>query len=201
MSEANPAAVTLPITASARQGYCLRLLLVGLGMWAAAAWFAFDAGVTYPRHNVQQAAQKAFTDAQGAQASAQWPAYADAHGFTPDYNEAAKGHTEMDIMTQWGMGGGTALLGLMFVAGFAFARRRFVRWDGAQLSNHRGVCLDLSQMEQLDLSRWDEKGMAVVRGKAGQIALDDWKTDPDAAEAIVAALLRAGVPTSRPPAP
>ncbi len=181
----------------------MRLLLVAGGMWVAAAWFAVDASLTYPRHNDQHAKVEAFEKQNGSQASALWPAYAQAQGLDPNYN-AAKGtfHSKMDILTQWVMCGGTAFLGLLFAAGFALARRRFVRWDGAELANHRGVRLKMAEMEKLDMTLWEDKGVATVVGKSGSIRLDDWKMDPAATEAImeaVSAVLSA--PTSPTPAP
>ncbi len=194
MSAPESPAPALPITTRARQGYCWRLLLVALGMGAAAVWFAFDATVTYPQHNRQHAQVEAFEKEHGTQASALWPAHAQTVGLDPNYN-AAKGtsHSKMDILTQWIMCGATACFGLLFTLGFLLARRRFVRWNGTELSNHRGVVLKITEMDQLDMTQWEDKGVATVEGKPGTIKLDDWKMDPILTEAIVAALTAAGV--------
>lgn len=188
----------LPIVARARRGYCLRLLAVGFGMCAVSVWFAYDAAVAYPAHNAQHEVLEAFKAEHGDEASARWPAHAKANGHEPSFNTAEnQKHTPMDILTQWGLGGVTLALGLWSLGGFALVSRRKVTWDGEALTDHRGVRISRARITAVDASRWEDRGIFVVRGtteggKPAAIELDDWKLETEAVEGIYKAV-KAGV--------
>ena len=174
------------------------MLVVGLGMWAASGWFALDAGVTYPRHNRMHALLVEFQAKHGEEAAVLWPDYAKAHDLERNYNAASGlAHSEMDIMTQWGICGFTLLAGVGCLIAFFSARRRFVKLEGQgawlKLSNHCGTQWTLADIESVDASQWEMKGKAVVRGKGASIKLDDWKMDTETTDAIFNALVDAGV--------
>lgn len=186
------------LLARPRGGYCLRMLLVALGMWAAGAWFAYDGGVVYPRHNRQHAVLAQFEAAHPADAAMLWPDYAKQNGLEVNFNAASgQVHSDLDINTQWGIACFTALAGIGCMGFFLAARRRFVKLEGAgaglTLSNHCGTRLTLADIEKIDASQWDAKGKAVVHGQGRRVKLDDWKMETDPTDAIFSALADAGV--------
>ena len=165
---------------------------------AAAGWFALDAAFTYPRHNRQHAQLEAFQARHGEESAVLWPEYARANKWETNYNAASgQSHSELDILTQWGIAGFTSLAGFGCLVFFFSARRRFVRLEGEGadlvLSDHCGLRLALADMEAIDAHQWETNGKAVVRGKGARIKLDDWKMEPDPTAAIFHVLADAGV--------
>ena len=186
--------------ARGRSGYCIRMLLVALGMWGASLWFMLDAGIRYPSENREWEAARAFQKEHGQGASLLWPDYARSRGFDPNYNNVAKEeqpHKGLDIPTQWGIGAATLLIGAVCLAAYFAARRRFVKLEGTGetmvLSDHCGLRMQLAQIQSVDASQGEEKGKAVVIGTAGRIHLDDWKMDTEPMGDIFNALVDAGV--------
>lgn len=160
-------------------GYRVRLLIISLMLLLFTAWCAYDGFVAYPEQ--KELYEKYLQVTENAPlAEKAWVEYAQANGLpTSEPSET----TQMDIYTQYIMGGALLPIGLFMLAVFFITGTKWIGVDDDALVASGGKRATWDSIRDLDKSRWKTKGIAVVyfnhQGKPDKITLDDWKYERD----------------------
>ena len=186
------------VTARMRPGYQRRKLLwaalwLGMGLW-----YAYDGFIAWPKLLPVRDTYNAFRDERVAEGlepeevQEAWEAYADEHHLPRGTMHHQPGKRQQDLTVQRIIAG--ALLLIACGQGFSFIRsyKHWVAIEGQRLTTSGGADFTLDQVKELDLRRWDRKGIAVVvyekDGKRDAVVLDDWKFDTHLVRKIVDAI-------------
>lgn len=148
------------------------LLLAGFLMFFA-VWSVYDALVAYPAHNQRVAKFQEFDDTGRL---SEWPDYAKSQGWSDE--DPGEPMSEGSIQTQWvQMGICIALAALVLGRVFQVSRTKLAAEDDA-LVGPSGQRVGYDQITEIDKTRWDSKGIAVVHygadGGKRKLKLDDW---------------------------
>lgn len=171
-------------------GYRWRPGLFGLAAIVFGLWFAYDGWISYPRDNVIHEAVQRYKIEYGDRAvetyndtarRENWPRWID--------REPGKKRTGSDMMTQRVLGMFCMFGGLLGLIAYARTFGRWIAIDDQGIVTSWGQRANVDQITELDLDRWDSKGIAVVHYHEGQrrrrLVLDDWKYDRTATTAMV----------------
>jgi|GEM_PF-1910887 len=182
MSEAtaNATEVRAPIQPS----YRVRLLVIGLIMLVFGGYFAYDGWIGYPEKNKQYEAYSALQeDTTVADPQEAYRAIADENGWPTKTPE--KGKSPTDIMTQKIIFVILSIVGAWFLFGWITAGGRYTFMNEEGVGDHKGKFAKWDDIKDLDLRRWDAKGIALVSYSGGRIVLDDWKMATDETRAMI----------------
>lgn len=166
-------------------GYRVRLLIISLMLLLFTAWCAYDGFVAYPEQKeLYETYLEVTKDAQLTEKA--WVEYAQANDLpTSEPGET----TQMDIYTQYIMGGVLLPIGLFMLVVFFITGTKWIGVEEDALVASGGKRATWDSVTDLDESRWKSKGIAVVyfnnKGKPDKITLDDWKYERDATVEIL----------------
>lgn len=171
------------IVANPSGWYRAKMLLMGLLIFGyMGGYFLYDGFVGYPKQNAKY-----------DELSAQIDRTADPAEKTRLVEEQKKlgnKHTETDLMLQRGIGIVGIPLGLFMIGRALYVSRGKYRLSGdtVYVPGHPPVTFDM--IRDIDKSKWDKKGIALVSysasaGKVGTFKLDDYIYDRDATDAIL----------------
>lgn len=166
------------VKASARinKEWGVRLGLIAALFIAGGCWYLYDGLVTYPRQSEMYELVYQKTDEGTAIKHDDWKQRLEEAGYSSDIDpEDLKHKSGADIMTQLIIAGICFPIGLLalFWLGLNSVRPMFADDQAVHFGRKR---LAFDQVDQIDKSRWDSKGIAVVHGRdGGKIVLDDWK--------------------------
>ncbi len=167
----------MSIKAKISKGYRWRLAGVGLATLAFGGWFWYDGAIGYPKkQKIQLAFQEVQQDHPDTWQSV-WNQMATENGWSTE--QPGEPMTDMSIYTQYIFAAICIPIGLLFGAAYLNAARRWVAIDDEALTTNAGQRVTWDQVESIDKSRWDTKGIAVVHYRndagGGRVVLDDWK--------------------------
>ncbi|NBC11262.1 MAG: hypothetical protein GVY24_05925 [Planctomycetes bacterium] len=176
----------MSIRANISSSYRWRIGIVGIAALAFAAYCYYDGAVAYPAQKQRWEAYQQLIEQHPETYQKQWVALAESKGWKTEFPTE---RTDTDILTQYIMGGGCTLVGAFFFGSFLMMSRRFVETDDHALWDRKSKAT-WDQITDIDKSRWQNKGIAVVHFKEGgqdkRIVLDDWKFDRNATQRIMA---------------
>lgn len=163
--------------ASMVMAYRIRLLAISAMLLLFTAWCAYDGFVAYPHEKERYEAYRDLEDPTNPDWQREWNELAASKGWeTTEPGET----TQMDIYTQFIMGGVLAPFGLVMLAVFIITGTKWVGVEEDALVASGGKRATWDDIRDIDKSRWGTKGIAVVYyGSNGKITLDDWKYERD----------------------
>jgi len=183
----------MQIKARIRGGYNIRWLIVAVVLLGyCGAYGTYDGLYAFPKDNRQAAALESFKadvgpPSQNRKAWQQYVATADVD-LPQDWNAVPAEHGPTDMYYNYALMILGWPLGVFFLA---FYLRNLWLWltaDEEGLHTNRKFA-SWSSLTQLDRSRWQRKGIAIVHfdsdGRSDQIVLDDWKYQPQPVRKIV----------------
>ncbi len=167
-------------------GYFRRFLWIALACAAFAGWCFYDGLVVYPKKldqaKVYWALDEATRDKQWRDITAanQWPPS------PPDPTKEINGK----IQSQFFMAGVCIVIGTFCLLKWLLAKGSWVENTETGLRTSRGKQVQFDQIESIDKTRWEKKGIAKIRyqdnSKAKSFVLDDFKYD----RAVMGKILR-----------
>ncbi len=180
----------MSIRANIARHYLIRLGIIGLGAFGFGLWFLYDGAVGYPAKREIQLAYQQLKEQHPQEYPELWPKLARERGWPLE--PQTEPLSEKDIMTQYIFAGITLPIGAFFLFGLLRNSRRWVEADDEGLRTSSGQRAAWDQIESVDKSRWQNKGIAFVHyrtnGQGGRILLDDWKFDREPTNQIMAEL-------------
>ena len=168
--------------ATIRSGYRGRLAVVCVAFIILGLWFLYDAAIGWPR---QQQMQQVYAQLRAEHKHTwrnEWRDIAWDKGWPSDPPEEAEKQTvsDIDIALQWVVA--ALILPVGIAAGVIVLRLgdRWISTDTQGVHTNSGQHVKWEDILWLDKSRWQKKGIAVVRykdenGRTRRITLDDWK--------------------------
>lgn len=151
--------------------------VIGLVLIAFGGWCLYDALIAYPAHNRKVAAFMHHMQSEALQE--QWPEYARAHGWSPRKPHPAEPYSTWDIRTQWIYLAIAWPVGFLALAGAGLSYNRKITADEQGVTGPRGRFAAYEQIVRVDKTRWDRKGVALLRYRveedARSIRFNDWK--------------------------
>jgi hypothetical protein len=150
-----------------------------------------DAFFDYPEDNRQQAALQQFIDDVGEIRShrEQWTEYAAEHNLPEDPNAVPDKHGPWDMRLQYAMIVAFLPIGTLALGYFVRCHWMWIRADEQGLRTNAGKVAPWERLTDLDRSRWQSKGIAIVHfdnnGRPDRITLDDWKFETGPIRQIV----------------
>ena len=173
-------------------GYRWRIGIVGLAAVAFGCWFIYDWQIGYPKKQERYQEYRSVVDPDGdgellGNYQEVWYDYATEKGYS---TSEPKEITDSDVQTQLYYGLPCFLVGLPFFGSFLLMGRRFIETDDDAIWDHKGNRAAWDQITEIDKSRWQTKGIAVIHFDAGdgekRIVLDDWKFERNQTQRIMA---------------
>ena len=145
----------------------------------------------YPASNERWLAYEKFKNGEHL---GDWPAYARDHGWneTPPH----KFYQPSDIAGQFFFGGLALLVGSWALVFWMMQKGRMIRMDEQAVYTPAGVRVPFEEITGMDKRKWEAKGLATVRyragAKTGQFILDDYKFERDPVHQILAEIEEKG---------
>lgn len=193
----------MDIKSTARKGYIMKFLLIGLAALVFGLWNFKDAVITYPAQRVHA---DAFLEMQGpidengqamisdGDLQEAWQAYAEQNGLPitrPDDHE----HLDFLIKSNYFIGGVFSLLGLWCLGVGLPAIGKWIELRDGKLSTKGGTEIALKDITAIDKTRWEKKGIAKVSGtdadgKVRTVTIDDLKFEREPTDQIMAEIER-----------
>ncbi len=161
----------MPTSSGLSNAWLMRFGLMTVMMVVGAAWFSYDGWMSYPAENERWQAYEDVKDDPGA-----WEPLAQEKGWPTAIPKTR--HTEESIMTQQGIGLVCGVIGLGLLIWIGIGMKNKVAAD-EQGIRACGQTIPYASVKNIDKSRWDSKGIAVVHyeheGKPGKVTIDDYK--------------------------
>lgn len=176
------------VTARISAGFRWRRALLAVVLIGWALWSLYDGLIAYPEQRRRAEAYAEIQDRGGNDWVAEWERTAAGNGWPGDNPGTPR--SDADVFLQYVFVVLTLPPGLLCAWSFVSSFRRWIGLDGEVLVTHSGKRIAFDAITDLDLRRWERKGIAVVQyeqdGRRGKLVLDDWKYDQAATEAMVA---------------
>lgn len=166
------------IKASARinKEWGVRLGLIAALFIGGGCWFLYDGLVKYPKQREMYRLVYEMNDEGGAIKRPDWREKLEAAGYSTDIDpDKLSNKSDTDILTQRIIAGLCFPVGLLALFWLVLNSFRTLYADerGVQFGGSR---MAFDEVDQIDKTRWDSKGIAVLRGRDGKkLVLDDWK--------------------------
>lgn len=171
-----------------------RMLMLGAFLFGIGGWFFFDGLFWWPELNRRWTAHE---ELKIAGKESEWPAVAEKNGWPLEPPE--KLYKDHQLAGQLVLGSAAIAVSLAVIGWYLVCRRRAVRFDGTTITGDSGRTLALERVIDMDLKKWDSKGIAVAiyeeNGVRKRLTIDDYKYD--GAIAIVRALRKHLLDTGR----
>jgi hypothetical protein len=150
IEDQNPSVPAAEIVARPDNWYRGKRLLLAVGMIVFGGWFAYDGWVKWPRENEEARSR----------------------------GDLRPVHSDLDLMIQKTLAIALPPLGLLWIARILYTSRGTYRLRDGQLSIPGHPEMPIEAITQINLERWDRKGIAVVdyshAGQTGRFKLDDF---------------------------
>ena len=163
------------IRADVQTSFFRRFLWIAIACVLGIAWCVFDSQVTYPNKQVIAAAYESLPDTE--EREAEWVQLAEQNGWSTDTPSKSSQEIQGQIVNQYIMIVICVLVGGLMLLKWFLPRGSWIEGDETQFRNSRGKNAFLDEIKGMDLSRWEEKGIAVLRfsGDRGsrKFVLDD----------------------------
>lgn len=166
--------------ASIRRHYHIRIGVIALACLLMGAYFLYDGFVAYPANQQLYQRYDKLMKEHPTDYQQRWYTITKEEGLS---DKAPEVTTDTDIFTQKLIGFILVPFGLYILLRFLLNLRRWIEMDEEGLRDQSGRHIKWDDIKELDKTRWETKGIAVVNyeagGRAGRLVLDDWKFDRD----------------------
>ncbi|MDG2220279.1 MAG: hypothetical protein P8L85_02805 [Rubripirellula sp.] len=175
------------LRADVQTSFFRRFLWIAIASVLGIAWCAFDAKVTYPKKKVIAEAYESLSDSE--EREAEWTKLAEQNGWSADKPSKSSAEIDGQIINQYIMIVICVVVGCLMLLKWYLPRGSWIEGDETQFNNSSGKTVFLDEIEGMDVSRWEEKGIAVLRFSGGRGArkfvLDDFKYDQEATDKLL----------------
>lgn len=158
-------------TGGLSSAWLMRFGLMFVMMGVGGVWFSYDGWVVYPLDNQRWEEYQKVKDIPN-----QWEAVAAEKGWSAEVPEIK--HTDESMTTQRGIGIACSVIAVILLIWILLSMTKKVAVD-EQGIRVGGAVIPYGAVKNIDKSRWDNKGIAVVRyqheGKDGSVTIDDYK--------------------------
>jgi hypothetical protein len=173
-----------PIIALGSGEYRFRRYLMTLLLVAGGVWFAYDGWKGWPAEN-QQIADLSHQMVE-AEKAGNHDLYESINGNSLTHKTP---HTDLDIRWQKNLAVALPICGLLFLVWTLFNSRGAYQLQGGTLSVPGHPPVQLTEITEVDGSKWDRKGIAYIQYKAaggatGKLRLDDFVYQQDPTDEI-----------------
>jgi len=170
------------IRADVQMSYFRKFLWIAIACVAGIGWCAFDAWVTYPKKMEIAKAFESLPDTD--EGLEQWTQLAEKNGWSPQVPSKSSQEVQGLVNNQYLMILCLTVVGMFMFLKWYLPRGSWIEGDENHFQNSRGKRVDLDSLVSIDTTRWEEKGIAVLRFNAGwrsrKFVLDDFKYDEEA---------------------
>ena len=175
---------SVPIRAEIDSKFILRFLIIGIVMIGFGLYCVYDGFIAYPKE--LEKAKGFYTQTVSPDGkmewtpvpAEQWQEIAEANNWTlsePHKPDVMQGK----IYWQYGMAIMSFLVGIPILVHYLRSKNAWIEADETGISNHSGQKVAYSEIEGVDKSRWEKKGIAKVAYTADQkkkiFVIDDLK--------------------------
>lgn len=178
----------MPAKAPIQSSYRVKLLIIAMIMLLFGAYFAYDGWIGYDKKNEPRLAYDALVQAETPNIREVWEVMADENGWSKSAPKAP--YKPADMMTQKIIFVILSLIGSYFLFGWFRSGGRFTESTPNGVTDQSGKLAKWDAISEVDLRRWDAKGIAIVHfeqaGKKSRIVLDDWKMETQPTRLVVA---------------
>ncbi len=117
-----------------------------------------------------------------------WVKLAEENGWSTDTPTKSSLEIKGQVINQYVMIVISGMVGVVMLLIWFFSRRLWIEGDETHFNNSRGKTVFLDELQSIDVSRWEEKGIAVLRfsgekGKA-KFVLDDFKFNQEVTDQL-----------------
>lgn len=151
-----------------------RMVMLGAFLFGIGGWFFFDGLIWWPEINRRWTAHE---ELKTAGREADWPKMAEENGWPVEPPE--KMYRQDQLVGQFVLGSTALLAGFWVLAWFLMCRKRTVKFDGKTIVGDTGKSVALEEVVDMDLKKWDSKGIAVAiyerQNSKGKLVIDDYK--------------------------
>jgi hypothetical protein len=172
------------IRADVQMSYFRKFLWIALACVGGIAWCAYDVWITYPRKLEIASAYESIHASDTEESGEEWEHMAEKNGWPLAPPGKSSQEIQGMITNQYLMIVACVLVGGSMLLRWFLARGSWIEGDETQFRNSRGKTVSLDALVSIDVSRWEEKGIAVLRFGSGwksrKFVLDDFKYDQEA---------------------
>jgi cell division protein FtsL len=175
------------LRADVQTSFFRRFLWIAIACVVGIAWCVFDAQVTYPKKQVIAEAYESLADTEDR--DAEWTQLAEQNGWSTDKPSKSSAEVQAQIFNQYIMIAICGVVGCLMLLKWYLPRGSWIEGNETQFTDSRGRRVVLDELEGMDLSRWEEKGIAVLRFSgdqgASKFVLDDFKYDQEVTDQLL----------------
>ncbi len=174
------------IRAGVQSSFFRRYLWIAIACVGCICWCVFDIQVTYPGKQVIAEAYESLPDT--IERGGAWVKLAEENGWSTDTPTKSSLEIKGQVINQYVMIVISGMVGVVMLLIWFFSRRLWIEGDETHFNNSRGKTVFLDELQSIDVSRWEEKGIAVLRfsgekGKA-KFVLDDFKFNQEVTDQL-----------------
>ena len=151
------------------------------------AWCVFDTQVTYPGKQVIAEAYESLPDT--VERGVIWIQLAEENGWSTNTPSKSSAEIKGQVINQYIMIVICVVVGFVMLLMWLSSRRLWIEGDETQFKNSRGKSVFLEELQSIDISQWEEKGIAVLRcsGDRGRrkFVLDNFKFDQQVTDQLL----------------
>jgi hypothetical protein len=174
------------LRADVQSSFFRRYLWIAVACVVVIGWCGFDIQVTYPGKQVIAEAYESLPDT--IEREGTWVQLAEENGWSTDTPTKSSLEIEGQVMNQYIMIVISGVVGFVMLLMWLSSRRLWIEGDETQFRNSRGKSVFLDELQSIDVSQWDEKGIAVLRFSGDQgsrkFVLDNFKFNQQVTEQL-----------------
>ena len=174
------------LRADAQASFFRRYLWIAVACVGCICWCVFDIQVTYPGKLVIVEAYESLPDTLEREGT--WIQLAEEKGWSTDTPTKSSLEIKGQVLNQYIMIVISGVVGFVMLLTWILSRRLWIEGDETQFSNSRGKTVFLDELQSIDVSQWEEKGIAVLRFNGdkgrGRFVLDSFKFNQQVTEQL-----------------
>ena len=174
------------LRADVQASFFRRYLWIAVACVGCIGWCVFDIQVTYPGKLVIVEAYESLPDTLKREGT--WIQLAEEKGWSTDTPAKSSSEIKGQVLNQYIMIVISGVVGFVMLLTWILSRRLWIEGDETQFSNSRGKTVFLDELQSIDVSQWEEKGIALLRfngdkGRGGFV-LDSFKFNQQVTEQL-----------------
>ncbi len=174
------------LRADVQASFFRRYLWIAVACVGCIGWCVFDIQVTYPGKLVIVEAYESLPDTLEREGT--WIQLAEEKGWSTDTPAKSSSEIKGQVLNQYIMIVISGVVGFVMLLTWILSRRLWIEGDETQFSNSRGKTVFLDELQSIDVSQWEEKGIAVLRFNGdkgrGRFVLDSFKFNQQVTEQL-----------------
>ncbi len=165
------------LRADVQASFFRRYLWIAVACVGCIGWCVFDIQVTYPGKLVIVEAYESLPDT--IERGGTWIQLAEENGWSTDTPTKSSLEINGQVINQYIMIVISGVVGVVMLLMWFSSRHLWIEGDETQFNNSRGKTVFLDELQSIDVSQWEEKGIAVLRFSGdkgnGKFVLDSFK--------------------------